>query len=79
MVFTFSTPQKAPVAQKLVSEFLDWIDQDQPTHLEVVSYNDRAINFYKKYGFVPTGLSEFGDKIPCIEMMRPADKSGKPN
>lgn len=62
---------------KLMEEFLAWNDKSKPTHLMVFSFNDRALSFYTKYGFVnndkPTQM--WKDKLPFIEMVRPADKS----
>ena len=61
---------------KLMEEFLTWIDRSKPSHLEVFSFNNKALGFYVKYGFVktdkPTQMWE--DKLPFIEMVRPADE-----
>ena len=45
-------------------------------HLEVFSFNDRALGFYAKYGFVKTDkpAQMWKDKLPFIEMVRPADE-----
>lgn len=61
---------------KLMEEFLAWIDKNKPTHLEVFSFNDRALGFYTKYGFVKTDkpTQMWKDKLPFIEMVRPADE-----
>jgi len=57
------------IAQELMAEFLDWSNSTKPKLLEVVSYNQRAINFYKKSGFRPTGVeSVFLGVFPYIEM-----------
>ena len=60
------------VAHRLVEEFLGWIDKEKPTYLEVISYNERAISFYKKYGFEITdkAVPDFKDKLPVLEMVR---------
>lgn len=39
------------VAQELFDVMLDYLGSDKPVRLEVATYNQRAINFYKKYGF----------------------------
>ncbi|MBP6926099.1 MAG: GNAT family N-acetyltransferase [Candidatus Pacebacteria bacterium] len=57
---------------KLMETFLAWSDKSKPCRLEVFSFNERAISFYTKYGFVktdkPTQL--YKDKLPFIEMIR---------
>jgi GNAT superfamily N-acetyltransferase len=65
------------VGKKLMEEFLNWVDKNKPTHLEVFSFNGRAIRFYTKHGFVKTDKPTqiWKDKIPFIEMIRPADKT----
>lgn len=61
---------------KLMEEFLAWINKEKPSHLEVFSFNDRALGFYTKYGFVKTDkpAQMWKDKLPFIEMVRPADE-----
>lgn len=39
------------VGSKLMNQVLDWYGRDQDIYLEVVSYNQNAINFYKRFGF----------------------------
>ena len=60
------------VAGDLISEGLEWFDAERPVHLEVVSYNDRAIRFYEKHGFAQVGGSDhmLSDAIPAINMTR---------
>lgn len=61
---------------KLMEEFLVWINKDKPSHLEVFSFNERALSFYTKYGFVKTDkiAQMWKDKLPFIEMVRPSDE-----
>lgn len=61
---------------KLMTEFLAWADKSKPSHLEVFSFNDHAIRFYERYGFVKVDQSEklYKNKFPYIEMVRPADE-----
>ncbi len=65
------------IGGKLMEEFLSWIDKNKPTRLEVFSFNDRAIGFYTKYGFIKTDkpAQMWKDILPFIEMVRPADES----
>jgi len=65
------------IGGKLMEEFIDWADKNKPSHVEAFSFNDRAIGFYEKYGFVKTDKPEqlYKDKLPFIEMIRPADEN----
>lgn len=63
--------------KKLMQRAIDWFDNKNEILVLVASYNERAIAFYRKFGFVPTGR-EFDDipgkkhsevKIPEIEMV----------
>lgn len=49
---------------------------DKDVHLGVVSYNQRAIAFYKKWGFevVPDSEKLYDDLLPEIEMVRRASR-----
>lgn len=64
---------------KLMEEFLAWIDKTKPTRLEVFSFNDRALGFYTKFGFVKTDTPTqmWKGVLPFIEMVRPADVSAQ--
>ncbi len=57
-------------------EFLKWADKSKPSYLKVFSFNEKALGFYTKYGFAktdnPPGL--WRDKLPFVEMIRPADE-----
>lgn len=60
------------VAGQLMQKAIDWLDASKPIELGVISYNDRAKAFYKKWGFkeVPNSETMFDDKIPEIKMIR---------
>ena len=64
------------VAGQLMQKAIDWYDQTKPIELGVVTYNERAKAFYRKWGFeeVPGSETLFDDKIPEIMMIR---KGGK--
>ncbi len=59
-------------AQKLMDASLAWLGDKQAISLEVASYNDRAVNFYRKYDFRPTGETGNSGDIPVIFMSRSA-------
>jgi ribosomal protein S18 acetylase RimI-like enzyme len=59
--------------KQLMEKLIGWFDPAKPIELDVATYNDRAIAFYKKWGFVEVPGSEnlYDDKIPEIKMIRP--------
>lgn len=65
--------QHCGIGKKLVEKLI----QDNPNDniiLEVATYNENAINFYKKLGFIETGKKEnfklkSGKNIPVLEML----------
>jgi len=64
------------VAKKLMDQSMSWLDNTKPIELEVADYNDRAIAFYRKYGFEiePGSEHKFNETIPTINMIRKGDK-----
>jgi ribosomal protein S18 acetylase RimI-like enzyme len=60
------------IGTSLMEKMISWSGNDRPIRLEVVSYNQRAIDFYKKFDFVLTGR-EYNRKPPIVslEMLRP--------
>jgi ribosomal protein S18 acetylase RimI-like enzyme len=44
------------IGTKLWEAILPFFDKTKDTYVEVVDYNEKAINFYKKIGFVDTGV-----------------------
>ncbi len=67
------------VGGKLMEKALAWHGADEDIYLAVASYNQNAINFYKRFGFVETDTpivdegNVYGDtRLPEIEMVRRA-------
>ena len=60
------------IGGQLMSQAMAWIGKESDAVLEVVSYNQRAIRFYEKFGFKKVAGSEcmYRDKMPVITMMR---------
>ncbi len=50
----------------LIEHALEWLGNDKDIIVEVASYNDRAIHFYEKYGFVKNGMTGDSKGIPTI-------------
>lgn len=75
-VYLLNEVKGSGVGTKLMEEFLLWSDKDKESRLEVFSFNDRAMNFYKKFGFkeVEGSTQLYKEKIPFIEMVRPPEK-----
>jgi len=62
------------VGGRLMQMVIDWCDPTKPIELGVVTYNERAKAFYRKWGFeeVPGSETLFDNKIPEVKMIRPA-------
>lgn len=63
------------VGARLMKEVIDWSDPSEPIVLGVVTYNERAKAFYRKWGFEEiTGSEELFDGVmPEIRMIRKGD------
>lgn len=59
-------------AAQLMQKILEWFDSAKSVELGVVTYNERAKAFYRKWGFaeVPGSETLFVDKIPEIMMVK---------
>jgi ribosomal protein S18 acetylase RimI-like enzyme len=74
--------QNKGAGSKLLKKAMDMLPKGQDVYLHVVSYNDNAIRFYEKHGFVKTGKDSAGSvaalpsgiSIPEIEMVMARDK-----
>lgn len=64
------------LARQLMDEALKWSDHDRSIDLQVVTYNERAKAFYRKYGFeeMPGTEAKFAEVIPVITMKREGAK-----
>lgn len=64
------------IGSELLKKVIEQSDPKKPIVIGVVSYNDRAIIFYKKWGFVEITNSEthFDGIIPEIMMSRKGDQ-----
>ena len=78
--------QKQGIGRQLLERAFAFLDMTKPTKLNVAVYNDNAIAFYEKMGFVrgrlfeknPDGAFPSGREIPEMEMeMGPMDTSQK--
>jgi len=63
------------VAHRLMKQALAWIGAGVPVQLGVVHFNERAIAFYKKFGFEDTGRNHGAHKIRRRMMVRPKSPS----
>lgn len=69
--------QQQGIGRKFMREMFDWFGNKNPIVLETAVYNAKAINFYKKFGFIENGLTQdngaaqsTGIIIPETEMIR---------
>ncbi len=64
------------IASQLMQKVIGWFDPAKPIELGVVSYNERAKAFYRKWGFeeIPGSETLFDGHIPEVMMIRKGDK-----
>ncbi len=51
-LYVLPTYQKQGIGRRLMQAALDWLGDAQPVTLSVAAYNDNAIAFYQRMGFV---------------------------
>ncbi len=81
-IYVAPEAQGMGVGGKLMRQVLDLYGRDQDIFLEVVSYNQNAIDFYNRFGFEQTdavvpeeeGRPEYLKSLPQIEMVLRAEK-----
>lgn len=65
-IYVLPEYQGQGVGSMLMESVLEWLGNTKYIEVEVASYNARAINFYKKYGFTENGRTADSDGIPTI-------------
>ncbi len=81
-IYVSPEAQGMGVGGKLMEQALAWHGRDEDIFLEVVSYNQNAIDFYKRFGFEQTdavvedepGRPDYLKSLPQIEMVLRATK-----
>ncbi|ROP27224.1 GNAT family N-acetyltransferase [Pseudokineococcus lusitanus] len=61
--------QGTGVADRMLAAALGWLGP-QPISLEVAAYNARAVAFYRRHGFRPTGATSVVLGLPTVVMRR---------
>jgi aminoglycoside phosphotransferase (APT) family kinase protein/RimJ/RimL family protein N-acetyltransferase len=79
-LYVLPEAQGSGVGSSLMRKALEWHGTNEDIYLTVASYNHKAINFYKRFGFEPTNkpIVDEGDvyggmQIPEIEMLLKAN------
>jgi GNAT superfamily N-acetyltransferase len=61
------------VSRGLMQAGMDWLGTDSPMWLNVIRYNERAIRFYRRFGFEIDSPGSAERAIPQFVMKRPGD------
>jgi ribosomal protein S18 acetylase RimI-like enzyme len=59
------------VAGRLMEAGIDWLGRDRALWLNVIRFNERAIRFYRRFGFEIDPETETGKLVPNWVMRRP--------
>ena len=76
-IYIEPTFQGKGLGSMLMKKALDWLGGDEPIYLEVLNYNQNAIDFYERFGFEKTdaavpleeGAPDYIKSLPQIEMV----------
>ena len=64
-----------PVSGALMRAGMAWLGTDRPMWLNVIQHNERAIRFYRRFGFEIDPAERSERAIPQFIMRRPADRA----
>ena len=65
------------VSRLLMKEGMDWLGPDRPMWLNVIQYNERAIRFYRRFGFEIASPGSPERPIPQFIMRREPEASSR--
>lgn len=76
-IYVAPEAQGMGIGSKLMQQVLDLYGRDEDVYLDVVSYNQNAIDFYERFGFEQTdaivpeeeGRPEYMKSLPQVEMV----------
>ncbi len=63
------------IAATLMEAGIGWLGADRPLWLNVIAYNERAIRFYRKFGFEIDPAARTSHAVPHAIMRRPPSGS----
>lgn len=84
-IYVSPEAQGVGIGSRLIQRAIEWHGPCDDIFLEVVAYNQNAINFYNRFGFVKTdavvtdepGRPDFMKSLPQIEMVLKADVNNR--
>jgi ribosomal protein S18 acetylase RimI-like enzyme len=78
-VYVLPQFQHQGIGHQLITKALAWLGKAKPIYVNSASYNQKALNFYRKYGFRKTGRQGYldsaaklptGKQIPETELVK---------
>jgi ribosomal protein S18 acetylase RimI-like enzyme len=77
-IYVLPEYQGTGIGKRLLQTALDWLGSQREIVLNVAAYNHQAINFYRRFGFIPSGRPAHsgvtklpsGVVIPEIELIK---------
>jgi ribosomal protein S18 acetylase RimI-like enzyme len=84
-LYVLPEAQGLTAGSALMQAALGWLGDGRDLYCHVAEYNDRAIRFYQRFGFEPTGRrfddagSPPGARIPELEMLRVSGTPAPPS
>lgn len=73
-LYSLSSEHGTGLADRLLTSALSWAE-GRAVRLEASPLSVRAVPFYRRHGFAPTGETDlYRDRVPTLRMRRPADR-----
>ena len=65
-IYVLPKYQGKGIGHQLITKGLEWLGNNKKIYINVVEYNSNAVNFYKKHGFIETGIKGVFDSAASL-------------